>query len=622
MSDTIIILKGKSEIDFKSLKKTQNKIFALDYESHKMLENNLIMHEIADVQLNEDDLVEIFNKSISLYDWHKFIPKEIECEIDNFEFFNILDSAELHAYVINILYDFVMIKKIIEKEMPRKIIVSESLKETIIPFQDKIEFDFITSNKVKDIVYDEIQIRFNLGKFPISFNISRKNYLKLKKNIEKVIWKVYKLTPDNEKKESVLLIEINPNEYEELIKEFSRKNIQILILNNRKPAVWDRKSLQIIKKYDCKILGLETLLSNEDKKNNLINLQKIKKNIQLLRNFDKEIGANFLYDNTSYWKCIEKKIIETYENRCEWYVLLIKGVSKILQKYNIVSIFSLNVIGETEKSVLGVNNNNIPSVMLVHAFDNYSSESAKYDILSMYSLFKDKIAVWGHTQKEYLQESHRISDDRIILSGSPRHDKFFSNKHSSIEDKKIILITPRPIIDTAIHKKVELYKRYEKVLKEIINHLKNFKEYQIAIKIHPGLDLHSTDIKKIIKNIDSSIPIYQNTSIQKLIEQSWAHINISPEGFDVSTVVMESVILGVPSLNVILDQKIFDYEINRMNAILNCTNMSELDHYLDNLILDKKTRDSLNANGKNFLRRYLSNHGNASKYLVDSLEFS
>ena len=121
---------------------------------------------------------------------------------------------------------------------------------------------------------------------------------------------------------------------------------------------------------------------------------------------------------------------------------------------------------------------------------------------------------------------------------------------------------------------------------------------------------------------DRSIPVYQNTSIQKLIEQSWAHINISPEGFDVSTVVMESVILGVPSLNVILDQKIFDYEINRMNAILNCTDMSELDHYLDNLVLDKKTRDSLNANGKNFLRRYLSNHGNASKYLVDSLEFS
>ena len=74
MSDTIIILKGKSEIDFKSLKKTQNKIFALDYESHKMLENNLIMHEIADVQLNEDDLEHLSD----IFDATTFLAKYLE----------------------------------------------------------------------------------------------------------------------------------------------------------------------------------------------------------------------------------------------------------------------------------------------------------------------------------------------------------------------------------------------------------------------------------------------------------------------------------------------------------------------------------------------------------------
>jgi len=183
------------------------------------------------------------------------------------------------------------------------------------------------------------------------------------------------------------------------------------------------------------------------------------------------------------------------------------------------------------------------------------------------------------------------------------------------------LITPRPIIETAIHKKVELYKKYEIILKQIINHLQNFKEFEIVIKIHPGLDLHSLEIKKIIKKINSNIPIYQNISIQKLFERSWAHVNISPEGFDISTVLMESMILNVPSLNVILDEKIFDYEINKMNAILNCPNMSELGQNLDNLILDKKIRGSLKTNSQNFLKRYLCNMGNASKCLVDTLDF-
>ena len=29
--------------------------------------------------------------------------------------------------------------------------------------------------------------------------------------------------------------------------------------NNRKPAIWDKNSLRIIRKYGCKILGLEEL---------------------------------------------------------------------------------------------------------------------------------------------------------------------------------------------------------------------------------------------------------------------------------------------------------------------------------------------------------------------------
>ena len=37
MSNTIVVLKGKSEISHELLKKTENKIFALDYNSHQIL---------------------------------------------------------------------------------------------------------------------------------------------------------------------------------------------------------------------------------------------------------------------------------------------------------------------------------------------------------------------------------------------------------------------------------------------------------------------------------------------------------------------------------------------------------------------------------------------------------
>ena len=95
MSNTIVVLKGKSEISHELLKKTENKIFALDYNSHKILKKKSIKHELIDNELDENDLVKIFDKVVSLYDWYKFIPKEIECKINNFNFYQILDSAEL-----------------------------------------------------------------------------------------------------------------------------------------------------------------------------------------------------------------------------------------------------------------------------------------------------------------------------------------------------------------------------------------------------------------------------------------------------------------------------------------------------------------------------------------------
>ena len=42
MSNTIVVLKGKSEISHELLKKTENKIFALDYNSHQINKINTI----------------------------------------------------------------------------------------------------------------------------------------------------------------------------------------------------------------------------------------------------------------------------------------------------------------------------------------------------------------------------------------------------------------------------------------------------------------------------------------------------------------------------------------------------------------------------------------------------
>lgn len=618
----VILLKGKINIESLMTNHKNVNIYALDNNAHVLLEQNSIQHEIADEKLTDDDFNTIFDKVVSLYNWYESISNSTEFEINGINFFSILDTQELQAFLANFLYDFLIIKRIIERNLPKKIIVSYSLRKTILPFLHYHHFDYevLKSDKVETMTYESIEIKFNFGRTPVSFSLSHNNYLRLKGFIEKTVCRFYNLWPDrNTPKKSLLFLETNPVDYELLIAELSDDKTQILFLNNRRSAIWNRRSTQILHHHGCKVIDLHNLLSKNERKEIKTTTSYLKQKIISLKNND-SMKRIFTYDGISFLSGINDDLLLTFENRVSRYVFLLKGVKNVLADFNVRCILSLNVVGETEKAVLALNKNKIPSIMLEHAFANYTSQISRYDILSMYTLFRDRIAVWGEIQKSYLMNQHKIEENRIIVSGSPRHDVFFAKKTSSNGAEKTILITPRPIIDTALHKKVESYQKYEKLLERIVKYFEKKDGIKIIIKTHPGLDAHNSEIKKIIRKNNPDIPIYQNVPIKELIETAYAHINISPEGFDVSTVVLESLIMNVPVMNIILDETVHDFEVNKMNAIKNAFDDSTLEKHLDEIIFDKSVRESLIQNGQKFLHKYLNNMGSASKYLARELK--
>jgi hypothetical protein len=620
--DVVVLLKGKINIESLMVNHKDATIYAMDNSAHILLEQNSIQHEIADEKLTDDDFNAIFDKVVSLYNWYDGISNSSEFEIDGINFFSVLDTQELHTFLANFLYDFLIIKRIIEEDLPKKIIVSYSLRKTILPFLHYHDFDHETlkSDKIETMVYESIEIKFNFGKIPISFSLSRNNYLKLKSLIEKTVCIFYNLWPDRDtSKRSLLFLEMNPVDYELLIAELSDEKTQILFLNNRRPATWSKRSTQILHQYGCKIIDLHSLLSKNERKEIEDKISQLKQKIFSLKN-DDGVKRIFTYDGTSFLDGIDDDLLSTFENRIRWYVFLLRGVKNTLVNFNIKYILSLNVVGETEKVVLSLNKNKIPSIMIEHAFANYAPQISRYDILSMYSLFKDRIAVWGEIQKSYLMSQHGIEENRIIVSGSPRHDVFFTKKPLSNSTKKLILITPRPIIDTALHKKVKSYQKYERLLERIIKYFEKIDDVKVIIKTHPGLDSHNSEIKRIIHKNNPDVAIYQNVPIRELIEAAYVHINISPEGFDISTVVLESLTMNVPVMNIILDEIVHDFEVNKMNAIKNTFDDSTLEKHLDEIVFDKSVRELLIQNGQKFLHKYLSNMGSASKYLAKELK--
>ena len=116
-----------------------------------------------------------------------------------------------------------------------------------------------------------------------------------------------------------------------------------------------------------------------------------------------------------------------------------------------------------------------------------------------------------------------------------------------------------------------------------------------------------------------SIIIFHTKPIEELIRKSNLVLVISPDGFDPSTVILESIILKKPVINLVLDEEFYDFSYEQDNAVISITENDNLNEIILKLFNDLIFREKNISNGKKFLDDYLSNHKIASKVLAKQL---
>jgi spore coat polysaccharide biosynthesis predicted glycosyltransferase SpsG len=334
-----------------------------------------------------------------------------------------------------------------------------------------------------------------------------------------------------------------------------------------------------------------------------------------LWNSNESFSKVFEIEDISIWPIIDEILLKTFKQRIREYLNLILFSNKIQREINPKCIISVNVFGETEKAILE-SNSRTSSILLEHAFTNYVNELSLYDISNMYPIFKDKIALWGQIQKNYLVKYHQVPDDRIILSGSPRHDMFFQNKSTTYPSKKPrILITLGMLDEQNAIFTTELFERFEHVLEKTFLTLKETNDSSFVVKLHPSLQKNNLQIKKFIEEFDQNIIIKQFSSIVDDIRECDIIINIFTEIYG-STVMLEGLIMEKPILNISLDTRSYKFEFENDNAVLGISYNDDIDLNIKKIINDKELRSTLVKNGTKHVLRYLSNPGNASKELA------
>ena len=616
VKNLILIDSSRDKIAISDVRNT--KIFSFNLATNKFLDKRNIEYEIADTFLNESERDELFQHITKCYDW--YYEKELN---EKFEYLgvnllNSSDSVEFFSYAILEAIKFFTIKNIIKKEKPEKIITDitllSSLKHAIK--NQKIDLQVFGDNENKELLWDKITIKQNLGRIPITFTISRKSFFRIKKVLESIVCSVCNLwiKPTKSQKESILFLEFNPSEYKTLFSNLGNQK-NIILLNRRRPAIWSINSIKTLLKNNCKLINFNDFISRNERNEIPKIINEYKKKLEI--SFLKTPKAFFFLDE-DLWPIFKDTIIETYKIRIPEYIFFLTAMTNFFKKINVKGIIMLNQLGETEKTILKIKKNNKTSILLEHAFANYTKETSKFSILSSHPILEDKIAVWGEVQKKYLIDFHNISPNRIFVTGSPKHDKFFHKiQNSKNKKRKTVLIAPHPITEITGQSNSKLYDKYEQTVKEVCSILDEMHDIDIIVKLHPSQLQHNELLGKIFKRIDESIPIHLSTPTNELIGNVDTVLTLSPEGMDPSTIILESLILEKPTMNIILDNHFYDYEVSKSNAIVSIMGTTNIREELQELIFNEKKRQYLIENGRKFVGTYMSNHGVASKNLAE-----
>ena len=360
MTDIISILDENFDvIKFKEelIQHKNVKILSLNYFSHKILEKNNLSHELGDQYLTREDISLIDDKSTDIttnwYNHDLLKPFLIYHGIN----LGSLIELELFQYLLSIYRKTVSIVRIIEKESPKIIIASTNINEFIkdICSTKNIKIILLQNPKTDSMYFDTINIKYNLGLIPISITLSRNNYLKIKNIFDNITGSTFGLNYHNNLKhqKSILLLDFNPVSYKILLRELSKLDKNILLLNQRRPAIWNLKSMQIVRNSKCTVINLNDFekYGRDKVKIETIDLtEKLNKMFELSDVFE----SIFSFDSYPLWNSIKNTFTKTCISRFTESLRRMILLEYMFEKFNVSVILEWAETGQEEKEIINI----------------------------------------------------------------------------------------------------------------------------------------------------------------------------------------------------------------------------------------------------------------------------
>jgi len=352
-----------------------------------------------------------------------------------------------------------------------------------------------------------------------------------------------------------------------------------------------------------------------------INL-KIKNELELL---DKKLSELFkcesyfqnffsAYDK-SFWSAIRTNFISICNDRFKESIQRYILSQKLFETLDIDKIVVIYNTGVEEKMILSAaETQKVSGLILQHGYLPNPTYLKKY--LSISPIIPNpgfKNGLWGNNTYELFLKLG-IPGENLITVGSPRHDQFFNSKKSSPKNTIIFFETYPSEINFMAFDTNQLIKN-ENTIRKICGKLNSLASHDLIVKLHPGQHVLPYSLKSIIKKIDKNIPVYQSENIFEFFSKCDL-IVISYH----STVILEAMILGIPTITFIPDNSWDEEEIFKSGASILVHSYNEFQIQLNKILNDSKIRNDLISKGKEFTKRYYSFQGISCDNFLQNLK--
>ena len=617
-SKSIILFDSVSDYDDldEITSKNKSKIISFNYDTHKILKNKKIHHEISDNYLSKKDLRTIQKTAYSVSEWFNVDV------ISKYIYYNGVNLGSLiQDELINILVNY--IKKVLElfkisKEFTNSTFIgSQACCKIMKDFSKKInEFKNSNTENLQPFPLDSIKIKMKIGtkNHSMEFGISKNLFKKLKSVSEKS--SKFLLSKNNsigETSKNILIVEFNPIQYQSFFEQMPDSKLNFLIYNRRRPAFWNFQSYNLIKRSGCLAETENSLLDAKLKKIILNGKRQIEIKISDLFSKESFFKSFFSLEEISFWPTFKEFFQEYFRKRALEFIQEVELTKKLMEKYDFSSILILSEAGLHERIVLQLAyQKQIPVCLVQHGINYNTKESYDMNVAKgALPIKSDYYLCWGRISGEYSKKME-IKSEKVHPIGSAVFDGVTFDEQNCSKKDHVLLATGSPTKEHASDLTVEIIEKNMDAVKKICQVVTKYNK-KLIIKTHPSPD--EFDPSFIAKQVNPEIKVIKEGKISPLI-QSCDLLIIN----DLTSPILDAYILKKPVISLRVTDNGWGIPTAFKNNSCIVTDLEKFDDDLKNVLNNESVRNQLITDGEKSSKEYLAYQNNGSNKLIAFLE--